>query len=172
MYILNNLYFDSMKDSKELFYYKMPNDKLPKKVNCKILNQLEIHKGIWINYDKQKDLNDDFIKMYYDKTGIDLKQDEKQKSLIFDIHTYLKDINNAIVDFIIYKDINKLKIHIEVANYFMNQDFNCLEDIYYKNLIKKIDKIIKLICEGMLNKAYDKVQTIIKENENIYERIS
>lgn len=172
MYVLNNLYFDSMTDSKELFYYKMPNDKLPKKVNCKILNKLETHKGVWINYDKQKRLNDEFIKKYFDKTGIDLNKDKEQKSLIFEIHTYIKDINNAIVDFLIYKDVKKLEIHIEIANHFMNQDFNCLKDIYYKNLIKRIDKIIRLICEAKSNKAYEEIQIIIKENEDLYERIS
>lgn len=172
MLILDNVHFDCLTDSKELIYYKKPNDKLPKKVNCKIINELEKHKGVWIDYNKQKKLNDEFIKNYLDKTGIDLTQDIKQQELIFEIHTYIKDINNALVDFIIYKDLNKLKLHIKVANYFMAQDFTCLEDIYYKNLIKKIDKILLLICDGEIYKAYDEIQTIIKENNNLYERIS
>lgn len=172
VYVLDNINFDSMTDSKDLFYEKKPNDKLPKLLNCKIINDLEKVNGLWMDYDKQQRLNDEFIKNYFNKTGINLMQDEKQRDLIFEIHTYIKDINNALVNFMIYKDINKLELHLKVANYFMAQDFTCLEDIYYKNLIKRIDEILKLVCEGQINDAYNKIQTIIKENNNLYERIS
>lgn len=172
MFVLDNVRFDCLTDSKELIYYKKPNEKLPKLVNCKILTELEKHKGVWIDYDKQKKLNDEFIEIYLNRTGIDLYQDEKQRQCIFEIHTYIKDINNALVNFMIYKDIKKLELHIKVANYFMAQDFTCLEDVYYKNLIKKIDKILKLICDGEIYKAYDEIQAIIKDNKNLYERIS
>lgn len=172
MYLLENVRFDYLQDSKDFFYYKTPNDKLPKKVNCKIINELEKHKMVWFDFDKQKKLNDEFIKNYFDKTGIDLTQDEKQRHIIFEIHIYIKDINNALVDFIIYRDINKLQLHIESANYFMAQDFTCIEDVYYKNLIKKIDKILLLICDAKIYKAYDELQIIIKENETLYERMS
>lgn len=172
MYVLENLRFDCLQDSKDFFYSKVPNDKLPKLVNCKIINELEKHKMVWFDFDKQKKLNDEFIKNYFDRTGIDLTQDEKQRHLIFEIHIYIKDINNALVNLMIYKDIKKLELHIKMANYFMEQDFTCLEDVYYKNLIKRIDKILLLICDAKIRKAYNEIQAIIKENNNLYERVS
>lgn len=172
MFVLEYVYFDWIPDSKGLVYEKKSNDKLPKLINCKLLTELEKHKSISFDYDKQKKLNDEFIKNYFNKTGIDLTQEEKQKQIIFEIHMAIQDLNNMLVNFIIYKDITKLKFYIGCAKNFMAQDFSCLEDIYYKNLIKKLNKILNLICEEQIYIAYDEIQTLIKENNNLYERRS
>lgn len=172
IFLLENIRFDYILDSRDFPYQKNPNDKLPKYVISKIHPEFEKITSILLNYDKTKEQNDYFIKNYFVKTGIDLTQDKKQRDIIFTIHTFIQNINNMIVNYIIYKDINKLQFYMDYTSTFMVQDFTCLEDIYYRNLIKRFNKIFNLICEKQISKAYDEIQTIIKENNDLYERIS
>lgn len=83
LYVYEQLNFDMLLDSKIMPFQKLPNDKLPKKVNCRLVNNLEQHKSLIYDYDKQKQYNEDFIKEYYNKTSIDLNKDKKTRELIF-----------------------------------------------------------------------------------------
>ena len=67
MNILDNLNFDKLVDSKDMPYIKKPNDKLPKKVNLKIIDNLDIKSSTLFDEEKQKELNDLFIKDYEKK---------------------------------------------------------------------------------------------------------
>lgn len=163
--------FDWQKDSKEMPYYKKVNEKLPRKINCKVLNQLEIHgKIIWVDEKKQQELNDTFIKQYLKKTGINLNEKENQREMIFEIYTTIKDLHNAIVDFIIYRDIKKIELHLQILSEFMNMDFSILEDIYYTNLVKRIHNVCLLICDGEIKKAHNEILDIVSENKDVFER--
>ena len=64
MNILDNLNFDKLVDSKDMPYIKKPNDKLPKKVNLKIINNLDPKSSTLFDRDKQEQLNNDFIISY------------------------------------------------------------------------------------------------------------
>ena len=173
MALLDIIRFDLLVDSKNMHYSKAPNDKLPKTINCKLVNDIEVHKdNLYFDESKMTEASNQFIEEYLTKYGIDLNKDIEQKYNIFDIHIFIKDLNNFIVEMILHTDIKKYKLYLEIFSEFMNRDFSCIEDIYYKNLIKRIDKICLLLCDAKLKEAYDKVQEIIEENKKWYERIS
>lgn len=172
MSALNTLSFDLLYDNKELVYQKLPNDKLPKKVNCKIITNLETTKSLLFSYDEQKKYNDIFINDYYNKTNIDLNNDVKSMNMIFELHTFIKDVNNAIVERLINNDYSVFKIHLEVFNNFVKKDYTCINDIYYQNLFNKTKDIITMLNDDKIDLAYQNIKVIIEQYKNIYERIS
>lgn len=172
IFLLNHTNFDCIKNSNGITYHREPNDKLPKQIKCQLQPYLETYKTSMMDYNKQKNINDEFIKKYFDKTGIDLTQDGEQRENIFMIHTCVQEINNFLVNYFKYKNIKQLQYYIDYCREFLSQDFTFLEDIYYKNLVKRLSIILNLICEKQLSKAYNEIQKIIKENNNLYERIS
>lgn len=169
---LDILCFDLLFDNKELVYQKLPNDKLPKKINCKIITNLDTTKSLLFSYDEQKKYNDIFINDYYNKTNIDLNNDVKSMNMIFELHTFIKDVNNAIVDRLINNDHSVFKIHLDVFNSFVKNDYTYLKDIYYQNLFNKIKDIIIMLNEDKIDLAYQNIKAIIEQYKNIYERIS
>lgn len=169
---LDILCFDLLYDNKELVYQKSPNDKLPKKINCKIIANLDTTKSLLFSYDEQKKYNDIFINDYYNKTNIDLNNDVKSINMIFELHTFIKDVNNAIVDRLINNDHSVFKIHLDVFNSFVKNDYTYLKDIYYQNLFNKIKDIIIMLNEDKIDLAYQNIKAIIEQYKNIYERIS
>lgn len=170
--ILEELNFDMLYDIKKMPYLKLPNDKLPKKVNCKIINNLDIVKCLLFSYEEQKKINDEFIKDYFQKTNIDLNTNEELRNIIFEIHTIIKDINNAIVEKMISNDNTTFLIHLEVFNIFVNSDINYLNDIYYQNLFYKVKDIVNLLNINNIDLAYEKTKDIVKQYKKIYERNS
>ena len=169
---LDILSFDLLYDNKELVYQKLPNDKLTKKINCKIITNLDTTKSLLFSYDEQKKYNDIFINDYYNKTNIDLNNDVKSINMIFELHTFIKDVNNAIVDRLINNDHSVFKIHLDVFNSFVKNDYTYLKDIYYQNLFNKIKDIIIMLNEDKIDLAYQNIKVIIEQYKNIYERIS
>ena len=169
---LDILSFDLLYDNKELVYQKLPNDKLPKKINCKIIANLDTTKSLLFSSDEQKKYNDIFINDYYNKTNIDLNNDVKSMNMIFELHTFIKDVNNAIVDKLINNDHSVFKIHLDVFNSFVKNDYTYLKDIYYQNLFNKIKDIIIMLNEEKIDLAYQNIKVIIEQYKNIYERIS
>lgn len=83
MNILDSLNFDKLIDSKDMPYIKKSNNKLPKKVNLKIINDLDIKSSTLFNEEEQKELNNNFIKDYEKRTGINLNDDTEQRYFIF-----------------------------------------------------------------------------------------
>lgn len=99
---------DELNEMKELYTTKKTkyniknlNDKLPKKVNLKIINDLDIKSSTLFDDDKQKELNNNFIKDYEKRTGINLNDDTEQRGFIFDILNRIKDLNNSMIDYYI-----------------------------------------------------------------------
>lgn len=62
MNMLDNLNFDKLVDSRDMSYIKKTNDKLPKKVNLKIIDNLDIKSSTLFDEEEQKELNNKFIK--------------------------------------------------------------------------------------------------------------
>jgi len=172
VHALDILNFDEIYDSKKLPYAKQPNDKLPKKIACKLVNNLEkIKSPIW-SHDELLKYNDSFIKYYFDKTGIDLNKDKKTKDLIFDIHINICNINNAIIDKKMFNDDGVFHFYMTTFDVFCSQDIEFLKDIYYKNLYKRVKAIIKLLEDNNVDLAYKNILEIINQYSYLYERIS
>lgn len=169
---LDKLRFDMIYDSKDLPFIKLPNDKLPKKISCKLVLDLENRKSLLFSYEKQKEENNNFIKDYYNKTGIDLNNDDKMKEIIFTIHITIANINNAIVDKMIFNDNGVFNLYMNELGMFFKTDIDYLEDIYYKNLFKKMKEIIKLLSKDNIKLAYKEISDIINKYSDLYQRIS
>ena len=73
MNILDNLNFDKLVDSKDMPFVKQPNDKLPKKVNLKLMNNTQSHITTMYDITKQDELNKEYIEKY-SKIKFDLEQ--------------------------------------------------------------------------------------------------
>ena len=173
MNILDNLNFDKLVDSKDMPYIKKPNDKLPKKVNLKIIDDLDIKSSTLFDDDKQKELNDLFIQDYKKRTGINLNEDIEQRYFIFDILNRIKDLNNSMVDYYIYND----KCLVNLFNYFLKeflkQDITFVKDITYINVFNKLKDISNLIDNDNIDLAFsgeitDESRILI--NRNIIQR--
>jgi len=142
--LLERVKFDWLTTSSNIPYYKKVNEKLPRKINSKLLtNRIDLYLTPSVKI-KEQEFNDTFIKQYFKKTGIDLKEKDNQKKLIFDIYFYITILHNAIVNFMIYKDVNKMMIELYIVENFISMDFSVLEDIYYTNLVKEWKKYICL----------------------------
>lgn len=172
MNILINLNFDKLVDSKDLPFEKKANDKLPKKVNLKIVNDLDIKTSVIFNEEKQKELNNKFINNYFKITGIDLNKEQEQKDFIFDTLNRIKDINNAIVDYYVYKD----KSVLNIINYYMidylKQDISFVKDITYINVFNKLKIISQDISNNNIDLSFEKIKELINQFKNLYERMS
>lgn len=172
MNILDNLNFDKLVDSKDMPYIKKPNDKLPKKVNLKIIDNLDIKSSTLFDEEKQKELNDLFIQDYEKRTGINLNEDTEQRYFIFDILNRIKDLNNSMVDYYIYND----KCLVNLFNYFLkeflNQDISFVKDITYINVFNKLKDISNLIDNNNIDLAYSNIKELIEQFKDLYERNS
>ncbi|MGN1370671.1 MAG: hypothetical protein ACI4XM_00110 [Candidatus Coprovivens sp.] len=172
MNILINLHFDKLVDSKDLPYEKKANDKLPKKVNLKIINDLDIKISVLFDEEKQKELNNKFINDYFKITGIDLNEEKEQRDFVFDTLNRIKDINNAIVDYYIYKD----KAVLNIINYYLidylKQDISFVKDITYINVFNKLKDISKNISDDDIDLSFEKIKDLINQFKNLYERMS
>ena len=172
MNILDNLNFDKLVDSKDMPYIKKPNDKLPKKVNLKIIDNLDIKSSTLFDSDKQEKLNNDFVISYEKRTGINLNEDTEQRHFIFDILNRIKDLNNSMVDYYIYND----KCLVNLFNYylkeFLNQDITYVKDITYINVFNKLKDISDLIENNNIDLAYSNIKELIEQFKDLYERNS
>lgn len=170
--ILDNLNFDKLVDSKNMPYIKKPNDKLPKKVNLKIINDLDIKSSTLFDEKEQKELNNIFIKDYEKRTGINLNNDTEQRYFIFDILNRIKDLNNSIVDYYIYNDkclVNLFNYHLKE---FLKQDITFVKDITYINVFNKLKDISNLIDNDKIDLAFSNIKELIEQFKDLYERNS
>lgn len=172
MNILIAVNFDMLVDSKTMPFEKKANDKLPKKVNCKIIDNINLLASTLYDEDKQKQLNDDFINNYLKITGIDLNQEKEQRHFIFDTLNRIKDLNNALVDYYIYKDKAVLNIFNNALNNYLTQDITYVKDITYINIFNKLKDINKLLNADDIDNAYDKIKELLDQFKSVYERNS
>lgn len=172
-YLLEKLHFDMLVDSKGMPFYKKANDKLPKKVNLKLLNDLDTHSNTFFDIGKQEQLNNDFVKNY-SKIKFDLNNDEDQKYFIIDTLTRVKDLNNAMVDYYIYdKDKTVVDMfNFYLKNYIDNVDTTLIKDIEYVNVFNRLKEVSQLIDNDNIDLAFDIIKNIIKQYNNLYERMS
>ena len=172
MNILDNLNFDKLVDSKDMPYIKKPNDKLPKKVNLKIIDNLDIKSSTLFDEEKQKELNDLFIQDYEKRTGINLNEDTEQRHFIFDILNRIKDLNNSMVDYYIYNDKCLVNLFTYYLKEFLNQDITYVKDITYINVFNKLKDISDLIENNNIDLAYSNIKELIEQFKDLYERNS
>lgn len=172
MNILDNLNFDKLVDSKDMPYIKKPNDKLPKKVNLKIIDNLDIKSSTLFDEEKQKELNDLFIQDYEKRTGINLNEDTEQRYFIFDILNRIKDLNNSMVDYYIYNDKYLVNLFTYYLKEFLNQDITYVKDITYINVFNKLKDISDLIENNNIDLAYSNIKELIEQFKDLYERNS
>lgn len=173
MFILDKVDFDKLVDSKIMPYYKIANDKLAKKVNLKIIDDIDIKSSTLFNNEKQKELNDAFVSDYLKKTGIDLNKEEDQWNFIFETLNRIKDLNNAIVDYQIYKDKAVLNIfNFFLSNDYLKQDISFVKDITYINVFNKLKGVSKNISDDNIDIAYKELRDIIEQFKDFYERNS
>lgn len=169
------LKIDAIRDNRGMYYQKQANDKLPKKVICKLKNDTNsFSNDMWYSVKNQQQVNDLFMAEYLRRTGIDLKNNDMLRETIFDIHTFVQDTNNYIQELMINYDELKLKLFKDLgAFYFASTNFKRIEDIYYHNLLNKLKNIYDRLGADDLNELYRQIQEIINsvENKQWYERI-
>ena len=168
------LRIDEIRDNRGMYYKKLANDKLPKKVICKIKYDINaLNNDMWYSLEEQNKINDLFIAEYFRKTGIDLKNDDELRDIIFDIHLFIQDTNNFIQELILNYDELKLKLYKDLGKSYFVNDFEKIEDIYYFNLLNKLKNIYDSLCADNLKDSYKEIQEIINsvENKKWYERI-
>lgn len=164
--------FDKLVDSKDMPFIKAPNDKLPRKINCKLIDDLSIKVNTSFDEEKQERLNNEFIDQYYRDTDIDLNKDKEQRDFIFMLHNIIKDLNNAIVDYYTTKDITIIFLFVNFLPKFFEKDIEFVKDIRYKALFKRVKAIYDDLCKKHIDIAYDKLKDIISDYKDIYEYMS
>lgn len=173
MNILDAVNFDKLVDSKVMPYEKKANDKLPKKVNLKIIDDIDLKTSTLFNNEKQKDLNNAFISDYLKRTGIDLSKEKDQRYFIFDTLNRIKDLNNAIVDYQIYKDKAVLNIfNYYLSNDYLKQDISFVKDITFINVFNKLKVVSQEICDDNVDMALTHLKEHIDQFKDLYERNS
>ena len=172
MLLLNKVHFDLLTDSKDLVFEKKANDKLPKKVNLKIIDDIDLHKSHLFNYDKQVKLNNEFITDYMNKTGINLNEDIEQRYFIFDTLNRIKDLNNAIVDYYVYDDKSILNIFNYYLQDYLKQDISFVKDITYINVFNKLKGISQNIIDDNIELSFNQLKDLIEQFKTLYERNS
>lgn len=172
MNILCAVNFDKLVDSKIMPFEKKANDKLPKKVNCKIIDNLEIKISTLYDGEEQIKLNNSFIDSYYKITGIDLNKDIEQRYFIFDTLNRIKDINNAIVDYYIYNDKVVLNLFNNDLKEYLKQDISFVKDIIYINVFNKLKSVNELIDNNNIESAFEIIKELLIQFKYIYERMS
>ena len=154
-------------------YEKKANDKLPKKVNLKIIDNLDIKTSTIFNYEKQKELNNAFVSDYLKKTGIDLSKEKDQRYFIFDTLNRIKDLNNAIVDYKIYKDKADLNLlNYYLSNDYLKQDISFVKDITFINLFNKLKIVSQEISNDNIDMALTRLKELLDQFKDLYERNS
>lgn len=173
MGVLDAVNFDKLVDSKVMPYEKKANDKLPKKVNLKVIDDLDIKTSALFDDNKQEELNNAFISDYLKKTGIDLSKEKDQKYFIFDTLNRIKDLNNAIVDYQIYKDKAVLNIfNYYLSNDYLKQDISFVKDITFVNVFNKLKAISQAISDDNIDMALTQLKELIEQFKDLYERNS
>lgn len=173
MNVLDAVHFDKLVDSKVMPYEKKANDKLPKKVNLKIIDDIDLKTSTLFNDEKQKDLNNAFISDYLKKTGIDLSKEKEQRYFIFDTLNRIKDLNNAIVDYQIYKDKAVLNIfNYYLSNDYLKQDISFVKDITFVNVFNKLKVVSQEISDDNIDMALTHLKEHIDQFKDLYERNS
>lgn len=173
MNILDNLNFDKLVDSKDMPFVKQPNDKLPKKVNLKLMNNTQSHITTMYDITKQDELNKEYIEKY-SKIKFDLEQEQDQQYFIFDTLNRIKDINNAIVDYYtIDKDTTVIDIfNSSLQDYIPSIDISKIKDIEFVNVFNQLEKICVFINNKDIDKAFEIIKDLIDRYKNLYERMS
>ena len=122
---------------------------------------------------KKKELNDNFINDYFKITGINLNEELEQKDFIFETLNRIKDLNNAIVDYYIYKDKCILNIfNYFLSNYYLKQDISFVKDITYVNVFNKLKDISQNISDNNIDISFEKIKELINQFKSLYERMS
>ena len=173
MNILDNLNFDKLVDSKDMPFVKQPNDKLPKKVNLKLMNNTQSHITTMYDITKQDELNKEYIEKY-SKIKFDLEQEQDQQYFIFDTLNRIKDINNAIVDYYtIDKDTTVIDIfNSSLQDYIPSIDISKIKDIEFVNVFNQLEKVCVFINNKDIDKAFEIIKDLIDRYKNLYERMS
>lgn len=173
MNILDNLNFDKLVDSKDMPFVKQPNDKLPKKVNLKLMNNTQSHITTMYDITKQDELNKEYIENY-SKIKFDLEQEQDQQYFIFDTLNRIKDINNAIVDYYtIDKDTTVIDIfNSSLQDYIPSIDISKIKDIEFVNVFNQLEKVCVFINNKDIDKAFEIIKDLIDRYKNLYERMS
>lgn len=173
MNILDNLNFDKLVDSKDMPFVKQPNDKLPKKVNLKLMNNTQSHITTMYDITKQDELNKEYIENY-SKIKFDLEQEQDQQYFIFDTLNRIKDINNAIVDYYtIDKDTTVIDIfNSSLQDYIPSIDISKIKDIEFVNVFNQLEKVCVFISNKDIDKAFEIIKDLIDRYKNLYERMS
>lgn len=170
MSILKLVEFDSLKDIKGLSYTKLPNDKLPKKIDLKIFNEFDLIDTLDI--DKYKEETNTFCEKYLNEKGIDLKKEKDQFEYIMQTFYMLENIYNSIVDYYIYQDKTILGIHLYTLNNYLEKDNSYIKDISITNIANKLCVISDKIKEDNIDSAFEDIKAIVKQFEYLFERIS
>lgn len=173
MNILDNLNFDKLVDSKDMPFVKQPNDKLPKKVNLKLMNNTQSHITTMYDITKQDELNKEYIEKY-SKIKFDLEQEQDQQYFIFDTLNRIKDINNAVVDYYtIDKDTTVIDIfNSSLQDYIPSIDISKIKDIEFVNVFNQLEKVCVFINNKDIDKAFEIIKDLIDRYKNLYERMS
>lgn len=172
-YKLRMTNFDYLLDNKKMIYKKMPNDKLPRKVNCKLIDGMEYRQNIMFDNQKQIAFNNDFIEKYYNRTKIDLHKDTRQREFVFTLHCIVKDINNAIIDYYVYNDITPLALFLDfLTQSFLAQDIGFVEDVEYRTLFEKLQEIFNVLWKKQIDIGYAKIKEIMNDYADLYEFMS
>lgn len=154
-------------------FKKVPNDKLPRKVNCKLISGMEYRQNIMFDNQKQINFNNEFIEKYFNRTKIDLNKDPKQKEFIFTLHCIVKDINNAIIDYYTYNDITTLAIFLDfLTQSFFSQDISFVGDFEHRTLFEKLQEIFNVLWEKQIDLGYSKIKEIMNDYADLYEFMS
>ena len=172
MTILNLVDFDKLKDIKELPYKKIANDKLPKKINLKIFNELDLIESNSLDISKLRAETNNFCKKYYEEKGIDLKVEKDQFEYIIQTLYMVENIYNSIVDYYIYEDKTILNIHMYTLDNYLKKDNSYIKDISITNITNKLKIISDKIKEDKIDSSFEDIQVIIKQFDYVFERIS
>lgn len=172
--VLDLVDFDKMIDSKALAYVKKPNDKIPKKVNLKLMDDLDQHVCTIWELDKQKQLNEEFIESY-SKWRVDLNNNEEQRGFTFEILNRIKDLNNAMVDyFFVY---NKDKTIVNIYNFSLKEflekiDISFIKDIEFVKVFERLQEVSQHIEADNMEVAFTIIKELVEKYSDLYERMS
>ena len=117
-------------------------------------------------------IRDAFIKEYLKNTGIDLNVETEQREFIFNILNRIKDLNNSIVDYYIYKDNTLVNFFNNNLKIWLNQDTTFVKDIIYINAYNKSKIVSASIDENNIDLAYSQIKELIEQFNKYYERMS
>ena len=118
-------------------------------------------------------INDKFISDYYKRTGIDLNKEPEQFYFVYDTLNRVKDLNNAIINYHVYKDKAVLNIFNSfLSEAYLTQDISIVKDITYINVFNRLKGISQNISDDNIDIAYKELKDIIEQFKEYYERNS